>query len=136
MIDLETAKKRFQEAGITRSDRYATGTQGKGTKWNSAKARAKTNYAPAIQASLTNDSYGKGLDKATGQDYENGVATKGVNNWPVGMQASGEKFGAKIAKFVPLWGQELATPRGGRRSASNIKRMTENVARFTAAAGK
>ena len=135
-VTLEQAKARFSEAGFSRSDRYAQGTEGKGSAWNASKARAKANYTPAMQEALQKGSFEKGLDKADASDYDRGVAEKGVNNWPVGMQASADKFWERIQKFVPLWGQALPTAAGPRRSAANIKRMTENVQRFVTAAGK
>lgn len=136
MITLEQAKARFSDAGFTRSDRYQQGTQGKGQKWNASKARAKSNFTPAMQEALQRDSYGKGLDSADANTYDSGVQNKGVNNWPVGMQASADKFAARVGKFVPLWDQSLPTTAGPKRSAANIKRMTENVQRFVTAAGK
>lgn len=131
---LEQAKARFADAGFSRAGRYEEGAKGKGTVWNAAKARAKTNYTPAMQEALSRDAFGKGLDKANSADYDTGVANKGVQNWPVGMQASSEKYGARSSKFVPLWSASLPTPGGNRRSAANIKRMTENVQRFIDAA--
>lgn len=132
----QQAKDRFAEAAFSRVARYQEGTAGKGASWQSSKARAKTNYTPAMQEALQKDAYGKGLEKADASDYDAGVRDKGVNNWPVGMQAGSDKFADRIQKFVPLWGQDLPTSSGQRRSAANIKRMTENVQRFIAAAGK
>lgn len=136
MATLEMAKARFSDAGFSRSDRYEAGTKGKGTKWNASKERAKANWAPAIQEALQKDTYGKGLAAADANTYERGVADKGVNNWPVGMQASADKYGQRVQKFVTLWDSALPTSAGPRRSAANIKRMTENVTRFITAAGK
>lgn len=135
-VTLEMAKQRFADAGFQRADRYEQGASGKGTKWASAKARAKTNWQPAMQEALSKDLYGKGLDKADAGDYDTGVKDKGVPNWGTGMQAGSEKFGKRVQKFTSLWDSGLPTARGARRSANNIKRMTENVARFQAAAGK
>ncbi len=136
MASLEMAKARFSEAGFARADRYQEGTRGKGAKWNSTKERAKTNWGPAIQEALSKGAYGKGLDKADASSYDRGIADKGVNNWPSGMQASGDKFAKGVTPFVQLWNQQLPTAAGGRRSAANLKRMTENVTRFVTAAGK
>ena len=130
------AKARFAEAGFARADRFAEATRGKGAKWAATKERAKTNWAPAMQEALSKKAYDKGLDKADAGSYDAGIRDKGVNNWPSGMQASGEKFGKAVQPFVTLWDADLPTPAGGRRSAANLKRMTENVARFVAAAGK
>jgi len=136
MASLEMAKARFSEAGFARADRYQEGTRGKGAKWAGSKERAKVNWAPAMQEALQRKSYDKGLDSADAGDYDRGILDKGVNNWPAGMQASGQKYGEKVQPFVQLWDAELPTAPGNRRSPANIKRMTENVARFISAAGK
>jgi len=133
---LQQAQERFGEAGFSRVGRYEEGTKGKGASWNASKARAKTNFAPAMQEALQKDAYGKGLEKADANTYDRGVMDKGVNNWPVGMQASKSKYQKNIAPFVPLWSADLPTAPQQRRSAANLKRMTENVQRFIQAAGK
>lgn len=135
MVDINEAKRRFEEAGISRSDRYEVGVQGKGNAWAASKARAKSNYVPAMQEALQKNSYEKGLDKADASDYDQGVQTKGVANWGVGMQAGSDKYQQNTQKYANLWGQSLPTARGPRRSANNLKRMTENVQRFIAAKG-
>jgi len=135
-VSLEQAQQRFAEAGFSRADRYQMGTEGKGQVWQGSKNRAKANFTPAMQEALQKDAYGKGLDQADASDYDRGVRDKGVNNWPVGMQASADKFGERINKFVPLWEQGLPTAAGPRRSGANMKRMAENVQRFITAAGK
>lgn len=135
-VNAQEAGRRLREAGTMRSDRYEMGTKGKGSKWDGAKARAKTNWAPAMQEALAKKSYDSGLDKANGSDYENGVTNKGRANWGVGMQAAEAKYIKKIAPFTALWDQSLPTAGGNRGSAANLKRMTENVERFRKAAGK
>lgn len=128
--DLNTAVEGFRDAGISRSDNYRKGTAGKGGAWNSAKSRAKSNFAPAMQEVLSKKTYESGLDRANASDYDAGVQNKGIANWGVGMQASGDKYAKGVQPFVPLWSQSLTTSRGPKRSANNIKRMTENVQRF------
>lgn len=136
MTDINQAQERFADAGFSRASRYEQGTEGKGSKWNASKGRAKSNYTPAMQEALQKDAYGKGLEQADADDYDRGVREKGVNNWPTGMQASASKYGERVQKFVPLWNQDLPTAAGPRRSAANLKRMTENVQRFITAAGR
>ena len=135
-ISIQEAKTRFQEAGISRSDRFEEGTRGKGAKWEGAKTRAKTNYAPAMAEALAKKAFDKGLDKASGSDYDKGIRDKGVGNWQTGMQTGDDNYAKGVAPFVGLWDADLATAKGPRRSAANIKRMNENVARFIEVAGK
>src|SRR3990167_4363696 len=136
MATLEQAKQRFAEAAFSRVDRYVENTRGKGAKWQGSKERAKANWAPAIQEVLAKKTYDKGLDDASAADYDTGVRDKGGNNWPVGMQAGSDKFGKNVQKFVQLGDADLPTAPGNKRSAANIKRMTENVTRFMSTAGK
>ncbi len=135
-VSVEEARRRFEDAGFQRADRFEEGTKGKGSAWASAKTRAKSNFAPAMAEALSKDLYGKGLEKATGEDYDRGISSKGIANWGTGMQAGGTKWGSRIGKFSALWSQGLPTAAGPRRSANNLKRMTENVQRFVSASGK
>ena len=135
-VSVEEARQRFEDAGFQRVDRYETGTEGKGSAWAAAKTRAKTNFAPAMAEALSKDLFGKGLDRADAGDYDRGIRDKGVQNWGTGMQAGGSKWGNRVQKFASLWDASLGTAAGPKRSAANLKRMTENVQRFVAAAGK
>jgi hypothetical protein len=135
-VSVQEARQRFEDAGFQRADRYEVGTEGKGSAWAASKSRAKTNFAPAMAEVLSKDLYAKGLDKADAGDYDRGIKDKGVANWGTGMQAGGSKWEDRIGKFANLWDQDLSTAPGPKRSANNLKRMTENVQRFISAAGK
>ena len=135
-VSVQEARQRFEDAGFQRADRFEAGTKNKGSAWAASKSRAKTNFNPAMQEVLSKDLYGKGLDKADATDYDKGILNKGIANWGTGLQAGGEKWEKRVSKFVSLWTQALPTPPGPKRSASNLKRMSENVQRFNKASGK
>ena len=135
-ITVQEAQRRFEDAGFQRADRFEVGTQGKGGAWAASKSRAKTNFAPAMAEVLSKDLFAKGLDKADAGDYDRGIKDKGIANWGTGMQAGGSKWGERVQPFVALWDQDLSTAPGPKRSANNLKRMTENVQRFITASGK
>ena len=135
-VNISEARKRFENAGIERSDRYEKGTEGKGSAWAGSKSRAKTNFKPAMAEVLSKDLYDKGLDKADAQDYDRGIQDKGIQNWGTGMGAGGTKWEERTKPFESLWDASLPTAPGPKRSANNMKRMTENVQRFMTAAGK
>src|SRR3990167_5262875 len=129
-ISVTDARKRFEDAGFSRANRYEEGAKNKGAAWKSSGARAKENYKPAMAEALAKDLYSKGMDSADASAYDSGVLNKGVPNWGTGMSAGGAKFEKNVGKFATLWGAALPTAGGPRRSAANIKRMTENVTRF------
>ena len=135
-VSVQEARKRFEDAGFQRADRYETGAKGKGSAWAAAKARAIVNFAPAMAEVLSRGLFATGLNKADATDYDSGITNKGVANWGTGLQAGGIKWEKRIGKFSSLWSAALPTAGGGRRSAANIKRMNENVQRFVTAAGK
>ena len=130
---MQEAAGRLSEAGIRLSDRYARGASGKGSKWAAGAGRAGANYQEGISRALAEKKFEKGVQDAGPSAYDAGVSLKGVNNWGTGMQTAGDKYVRKTQKFAQLWNQPLATPRGSRRSAANLKRIQENVARFQAA---
>ena len=133
-ISLQEAANRLTEAGIRLSDRYARGASGKGGRWLQGAGAAQSNYEQGVSASIAAKSYSKGVQGAGASSYDQGVQGKGVANWPTGMQFAGDKYVRKSQKFASLWNAPLATPRGPRRSPSNLKRMQENVDRFQKAA--
>lgn len=134
-ISPQEAANRLTSAGIQLGDRYKTGTQGKGSKQVAGALAAVDNFNKGIQEAIAKGSFAKGVQEAGPSAFDQGVLNKGVNNWGTGMQLSGDKYLKKIAKFIPLWNQALATPRGAKRSPNNLKRMTENVDRFVRAKG-
>jgi len=135
-VSLQEARRRFEDAGFQRADRFEAGTEGKGSAWAASKGRAKTNFAPAMAEVLSKNLFDKGLDKADAGDYDRGIRDKGIANWGTGMQAGGTKWEDRVQPFVSLWDQDLGTAPGPKRSAANLKRMTENVQRFIKASGK
>lgn len=134
-ISAQEAAKRLEQAGFNNQDRYQKGVSGKGSLWASRTSASEGNYVQGIQESITKKKFAKGVAEAGASGYEQGVTSKGVANWPTGMQQSGEKYSKKIAKFQPLWDQTLPTPKGNRRSPQNMKRIQENMDRFVRTAG-
>jgi len=135
-ITAEEAATRLEEAGLSMSGRYQRGTEGAGSKWLSGASKAEDNYKEGITKSLARGSFAKGIQEAGASAYDEGVRTKGVHNWPTGMQSAGPKYARKVAKYTSLWGAALPTSRGSRGSVQNMKRMQENVERFLRTAGK
>jgi hypothetical protein len=135
-ISIAEAAQRLVEAGLAMAGRYERGTTGVGGKWFSAASKAEDNFKVGMSAALARGAFGKGIQEAGASSYDEGVRSKGVMNWPTGMQAAGPKYQRKIQKFSGLWGAALPTPRGARGSANNLKRMSENVDRFMKTAGK
>ena len=132
-ISVQEAANRLTESGIRLGDRYARGAQGKGGKWLQGASAAQSNYEQGVQASIAKKSFSAGVQAAGSSAYDTGVQTKGVANWPTGMQFAGDKYVKNTQKFAQLWTAPLATPRGPRRSPANLKRVQENIDRFTKA---
>ena len=130
-ITVQEAAQRLGSAGFANADRYQRGTSGKGSRWAQKTGAAGANYQEGIQRALAEKRFDKGVASAGPAAYDTGVSTKGNQNWAPGMQLGQDKYARKVAKFAPLWNQELSTPRGSKRSANNLKRMQENVDRFT-----
>lgn len=135
-ISVQEAAQRLAESSGVGASRYQRGTQGKGSRWASGAAAGAANYATGVQASIVKGSFAKGVSEAGASSYDFGVQQKGVNNYGQGVQLGQDKYAKKTQKFAGLWNATLSTPRGAKRSPANLQRMTENVKRFEAAAGK
>ncbi len=132
-ISVQEAASRLSSAGFNFADRYQSGVEGKGGEWQRGAAAAEGNYQAGIQKALAEKSFGKGVSRAGATRYDDGVRTKGVNNWPTGMQLAEDRYIEGVTPFQGLWDAALPTPRGPKGSPANLKRMTENVQRFQAA---
>ena len=134
-ITIQEAAARLADAGIRLGERYRVGTTGKGSKWSAGASGAEANYKTGVAAAAAAGMFGKGVSRAGPGAYDEGVRTKGVNNWPTGMQFAGTKYQRNAAAAAGLWNQPLKTPKGARRSAANRARITENLDRFQALRG-
>lgn len=132
-ISPQEAARRLASAGFNFADRYASGVEGKGSEWQRGASAAEGNYTQGIQRALSENAYKKGVDRASSSRYDEGVRTKGVNNWPTGMQLSEDRYIEGVQPYAGLWDAALPTPRGPKGSPANLKRMAENVQRFQAA---
>ena len=132
-ISAQEAAKRLSSAGFNFADRYQSGTQGKGSDWQRGATGAANNYAAGVQKSLAEGAFAKGVQRASASRYDEGVRTKGVANWPTGMQLAENRYIEGVQPFTGLWDATLPTPRGPKGSPANLARMTDNVKRFQAA---
>jgi len=132
-ISPQEAAKRLSAAGFNFADRYQSGVSNKGSDWQRGASAAAGNYAAGIQKSLAENGFAKGVQRASASRYDEGVRTKGVNNWPTGMQLAENRYVEGVQPFANLWDAALPTPRGPKGSPANSKRMSENVGRFLAA---
>lgn len=132
-ISPQEAAKRLSSAGFNFADRYQQGVSNKGADWQRGAAAASGNYNAGIQKALADNAFSKGVQRASASRYDDGVRTKGVNNWPTGMQLAENRYVEGVQPFTNLWNSALPTQRGPKGSPQNLKRMTENVSRFQAA---
>ena|SRR3990167_8951333 len=134
-ISASEAAARLEQSGFNSQDRYQKGVSGKGSLWASRTSASEASWQSGVQQAIAAKRFTKGISEAGASGYDQGVSSKGVQNWPTGMQQAGTKYQKKIAKFTPLWDQTLPTPKGGKRSPNSMKRIQENMDRFVRAAG-
>ena len=129
-ISAQEAAKRLANAGFTHAARYAEGTANKGSEWQRGSTGGAANFAAGISKAVADGRFAKGVAKAGSARYDEGVRTKGAQNWPTGMQLGESRYIEGIGPFQGLWDQQLPTPGGAKNSPANMARMNENVKRF------
>ena len=130
----QEAAKRLAEAGLSFQDRYTSGATGKGGKWVSAASAAEANYKEGVASAISKSAFSKGVSAAGASAYDTGIRDN-ADRWGDGMGKAESAFLKGVAPFTNLWGSALSTARGAKRSAANLRRMTENVERFVKAKG-
>lgn len=116
-------RKKFVDVTPQRAAEYAAGVKSPKRDWETATVAAESNFEAGVQKAVANKSFGKGVKKAGTTKYLQGVETKGVNRWPVGVSLAGEAFEKGFAPFRDVIERTNLPPRFARRDPRNLARV-------------
>lgn len=120
----EQAAQKWQQNASQATQAYAAGINSVTAAPGQKAAAQKSVYVQNVQASA--DKWARNVNVPLA-DWQQAATTKGVTNYPVGIQAGASKQAAFMADFLPK-AQAIAKalpPRG--TLEQNIARMTQQV---------
>lgn len=123
--DLTKSADKFSRRAQAAGPDYTAGVQSPRTPWKSATAGAVNTYNTAMAASLAQNSFGRGVDKATDADWQNAALTKGATRFGPGAAAAKDKWQRKFAPFAGVIQGVTLTPRGPKGDPANLNRVAQ-----------
>ena len=115
--------KKFIDVTPQRAAEYEAGVKAPKKNWEQATVVAEANFEAGIQKAVANKSFGKGVKEAGQQKYVDGVVSKGVARWPVGVSLAEEAFAKGFAPFRDVIERTVLPARYARRDPRNLARV-------------
>lgn len=115
--------KKWAEKAAASSGEYELGVRNPKIDWAAATAGAVDSYKAGITASLTNDSYKKGVQRAGTAAWQKGAIEKGTARFGPGVQVAQPDYEKGFAPFHKAIESTTLPTRYARRDPRNIERV-------------
>jgi len=114
--------QKFVDVTPGRSAQYAEGCAKPKKDWATATEAAEDGYEQGVQAGIQRKAFGKGVKAAGTAKLQNGIKTKGVSRWPVGVRLAGAAFNTGYGPYRDEIERIVLPERYRRRDPRNIDR--------------
>ena len=114
---------KWQTVTPQRTADFEAGVKAPRRSWAQSAAAAEGNYKAGVQQAMQKGSFGKGVQKAGDQKWQNGAITKGVNRWGAGIAQAGDAFQAGFEPYQKAIASVNLPPRFPKRDARNLDRV-------------
>lgn len=122
-----SAEKYASRASAASGD-YVSGAQQTTKDQSAAAIAAASIYAQALQTSIADGRYARGLQKSGKQGWLKGVTEKGGNRYGEGVSSAAPTYATESARFDSARGAASSLPRGIKGSPQNLQRVAAVVA--------
>jgi len=104
---------------------YEEGVRNPRADWKTQTTAANTNYKTSMQASLANDSFVKGVNRSSTDNWQLQAVQKGTVRWPEGIRLSTDNYARGFEPFRAVIAALQLPPRGPKGSPGNIIRVAK-----------
>lgn len=115
--------KKWSEVTPQRSQQYADGVTTPKSDWATNTKAAASSYEQGVTKAVANKRFDAGVTKAGTQTWKDGALTLGVQRWPSGVAAAGQKFLDGFAPYRTVIEQTTLPPRYPRGDVRNFERV-------------
>jgi len=115
--------QKFIDVTPQRGAQYEEGVRNPRRDWAQATMAAEASFEAGISKAVQLKSFGKGVKAAGTQKYKDGVATKGVSRWPVGVSLAKDAFAKGFGPFRDVIERTTLPQRFARRDPRNLLRV-------------
>lgn len=116
-----TAK--FVEVTPGRAAQYAEGCAKPKRDWAQATEAAEERFEAGMQSAIQRKAFGKGVKEAGTAKLQEGIKTKGVSRWPVGVRLAGAAFNKGYGPYRDEIERTTLPQRYARRDPRNLDRV-------------
>jgi len=116
---------RWKNNAAAASQTYVEGVNNPRKDWATATVEGEKNYNQAIQNSIAQGSFSKGVKKAGSAKQKEGVNTKGAQRYAEGVQLGDANYAAGVAPYIQTLESITLKPRGVKGSPANYDRVKQ-----------
>lgn len=106
-----------------RTAQFEQGVRSPLADWESNTKAAEKNYEQGVQASIINKRFGKGVDKAGTEKWQQKTLELGVSRWGPGVAAAGDEYESGFSPFRDVIEKTVLPPRFPRGDVRNFERV-------------
>jgi len=121
--DAGTAATKFVQRAQAAAGDYQKGVSAAGQQWQTNTAAAQDTWAQGVQASISNGSYVKGVNKAGANKYASAASGKGAQRYPQGVATAGPAWQEATAPYLQTIASLNLPPRRPKGDPGNMARV-------------
>ena len=120
---ISAIQEKWARVTPTRTEDYTLGIKNPKRDWAKAAGDAKETYKAGVQASITNDSYAKGVAKAGTATWQNAATKKGPGRFAEGVIVGAADYGTGFAPYADTIKATTLPPRYPAGDIRNLERV-------------
>lgn len=136
--DLAAIKEKYQRVTPLRQEDYLNGVQNPKRDWAQATKAAENTYEAGVQAAITRNAFGKGVDKAGTSKWQEGAVSKGPQRFAEGVAQGADRYADGFAPYqqaISSLTLPAKFPKGDPRNIKRVSAVTEALRKKKLAIG-
>lgn len=121
--DAASSAEKWSRVSQGRTQDFTSGIQAPRRGWKEGATAAKASYIAGVQASLTKDAWGKGINRTTNEQVQQKAVTVGAARYAPGIAASVQVYQDRIQPYLQVISGLTLPPRGPRGDPRNLERV-------------
>ena len=117
-------KEKWARVTAGATEEYRIGVENPAKSWSKETANANDAYKAGIQASLANDSFKKGVERAGDSAWQKGAIEKGPSRFAEGVSLAEDKYADGFEPYRKVIEGTSLPARGRRGDPKNMNRST------------
>ena len=121
--DLSRIANKWTTVTPQRQDSYVEGVLNPREDWKNATLASSARHTAAVQKSLTEKSFDKGVARAGTEKWKKNTVEKGPGRWAEGVSLSMDNYAKGFAPYAAVIASTNLPPRGPKGDPANIQRV-------------